>query len=75
MLSIARIFIMLGIIFLVVGGLLLLFDKLNLPIGRLPGDLHIESGSSTFYFPIATSLLLSVVLTIILNIIVRIFRK
>jgi Protein of unknown function (DUF2905) len=75
MLPSARIFIILGILFLVVGGLLFLFDKLSLPIGRLPGDLRIESGSGTFYFPIVTSLLFSIVLTIILNLVLRIFRK
>ncbi len=34
-------------------------------VGRLPGDIHIQRGNFTFYFPIATSLLLSVVLTLV----------
>jgi hypothetical protein len=75
MFSIARVLIILGIVFLVVGGLLFLFDKLNLPLGRLPGDIRLESGNNTFYFPLVTSLILSFVLTIILNLVLRIFRN
>jgi hypothetical protein len=37
-------------------------------LGRLPGDIHIERGHFSFYFPLATSLLLSVVLTLLLYI-------
>src|SRR5207247_102370 len=40
-------------------------------LGRLPGDIHIQRGNWTFYFPLATSLLLSVVLTLILWILGR----
>ena len=37
-------------------------------LGRLPGDINIERGSSGFYFPIVTCILISIVLTILLNI-------
>ncbi len=37
---------------------------LGLPLGRLPGDIVIRRGNSTFYFPLATSILLSVILTL-----------
>ena len=40
-------------------------------LGRLPGDIHIERGSWTFYFPLATSLVLSAVLSLILWIVGR----
>ena len=40
-------------------------------LGRLPGDIHIQRGGWTFYFPLATSLLLSLVLTLILWILGR----
>ena len=40
-------------------------------IGRLPGDIHIQRGTFTFYFPLATSLLLSVVLTLLLYVVGR----
>ncbi len=58
-----------------VGGGLILAGKLGLPIGRLPGDIRIEGENGTFYFPLATSILVSVVLTILLNVIFGIFRK
>ena len=40
-------------------------------IGRLPGDIHIQRGNFTFYFPLATSLLLSVALTLVLYLLGR----
>ena len=40
-------------------------------IGRLPGDIHVQRGNFTFYFPLATSLLLSVVLTLLLYLLGR----
>jgi uncharacterized protein HemY len=39
---------------------------LGLPIGRLPGDFVIRRGNSTFYFPLATSILVSVILTLLM---------
>jgi len=39
----------------------------GLPIGRLPGDIVIRRGTGTFYFPLATSILLSVILTLLLS--------
>jgi hypothetical protein len=54
-----------GIIFLV--GLLMQFIK----IGKLPGDIIIQKGNTTFYFPIMTSILLSIVLSLIFFIINR----
>jgi hypothetical protein len=70
-----RIFITLGILFLLIGGLLFLFGKLNLPIGRLPGDIHIEGKQGSFYFPLTTCILISIVLTVVLNLIIRFLRK
>jgi DUF2905 family protein len=40
---------------------------LGLPIGRLPGDFYVKRGHVSFYFPIATSILLSIILTLILS--------
>jgi hypothetical protein len=39
---------------------------LGVPIGRLPGDFYVRRGSFTFYFPLTTSIIVSVVLTIVL---------
>ncbi|WP_033828313.1 DUF2905 domain-containing protein [Bacillus andreraoultii] len=54
-----------GIIFLI--GLLMQFIK----IGKLPGDIIINKGNTTFYFPIMTSIVLSVILSVIFFIINR----
>ena len=59
-----RVFIILGVIIIIVGGLLLLSGKLPW-IGRLPGDILIQKKNFTFYFPLATSILLSLLLTLI----------
>jgi hypothetical protein len=62
---------------MLIGGLIFLFgliitfiDKVPF-IGRLPGDIYVKRKNFTFYFPLATGILLSIVLTIILNL----FRK
>ncbi len=75
MLSLARVLIILGLILLVVGGLVYLAAKAGLPLGRLPGDIRIQSGNVSCVFPLVTSIILSILLTVILNIIVRILNK
>jgi len=75
MIPIARLLIILGLIFLLLGGLIYLSTRLNLPLGRLPGDIRIDRGNFHFYFPLATGLLLSLLLTIVLNIIIRFIGK
>jgi len=75
MLSVARILIFLSLILIVVGGLLYLVARFGVPLGRLPGDIRIERGNFTCVFPLATSILLSVVLTIVLNLIVRYLNR
>ncbi len=58
-------------LFMVIVGLLLLFSSKIPMIGRLPGDFVIKKGNFTFYFPLATSIIISVILTILFSI----FRK
>ncbi len=53
-----------------VGLLLVLAGRIPL-LGRLPGDVLIQRGNFTFYFPLVTSLLLSVLLTVVLNLLAR----
>ena len=61
-------------VFLVVFGLVFVFwNKIPL-LGRLPGDITIQKGGFTFFFPLVTSIVLSLVLTVILNVIFRIFK-
>jgi len=57
----SRVLIVVGLL-LVAAGLLV---RLGVPLGRLPGDIVIHRGNSTFYFPIVTCLVVSVVLTVI----------
>ncbi|NPV26525.1 MAG: DUF2905 domain-containing protein [Firmicutes bacterium] len=40
-------------------------------IGRLPGDIYYQKGNFTFYFPLATSIILSILLTVVLNLLSR----
>jgi len=49
--------------------------RLDIPLGRLPGDIRIERGNMTCLIGLGTSLLLSVVLTVILNIVIRLVNK
>jgi Protein of unknown function (DUF2905) len=55
-----------GLVVAAVGLVLVFADRLPW-LGRLPGDIRVERGNWRFYFPIATSLLISVVLTLLLN--------
>jgi hypothetical protein len=73
--NLARNIIIIGIILIIIGVIIFGFSKLNLPLGRLPGDIRIEGRNGTFYFPLATSILVSIFLTILLNVILRIFKK
>ena len=57
----------LGLVLAVLGGLLLLADRYpGLRIGRLPGDITVERERFRLYFPLATSIVLSVLLTLLL---------
>jgi hypothetical protein len=58
-----------------VGGLvLMLLARTNIPLGRLPGDMVYRGKNSTFYFPLATSILVSVVLSVVMYLLGR-FRR
>jgi len=61
---IGKFLIVLGFIIAAIGGLLLLSGKIPW-IGRLPGDILIQKKNFTFYFPLATGLLLSILLTLL----------
>lgn len=64
-----------GLILIAIGGVIWLTGKSGLPLGRLPGDIRIERDGFSLYFPIVTSVLLSIGLTILLNILLRIFKR
>ena len=73
--SLARYLMIGGILLFLIGGGLYLATKFGIPLGRLPGDIRIEGENGSFYFPVTTSILVSVVLTIVLNVIIRLIKK
>ena len=66
--------ILVGVLLALSGGAMMLIGKVP-GIGHLPGDIVIERGNFSCFFPLATSILLSIVLTVLLNIILRIINK
>ena len=68
--SLGKLLIIAGCILLLIGVIMIFFDKIPF-LGKLPGDIAIRKKNMTIYFPIVTSILLSIFLTIILNIIRR----
>jgi hypothetical protein len=69
-----KVLVLLGVILAVAGMVMVLLGRTGLPLGRLPGDILYRGKNTTFYFPLATSLLLSVVLSLVLYLIGR-FRR
>ena len=61
--------IIMGLVLLIIGGILMLGGKIGL--GKLPGDIFIKRGNFTFFFPIVSSIIISLILTILFNL----FRK
>jgi len=66
-----KILIVLGAVAIVAGVILIVLGRFQVPLGRLPGDIVYRGKSTTVYFPLATSVVLSVVLTILLYVIGR----
>ena len=66
---IARYLMIGGVILFLIGGGVYLASKFGIPLGRLPGDIRIEGEHGSFYFPVVSSILISVILTVLLNII------
>ena len=64
--GIGRMLIVVGAALVVVGLLFTLGDKLPIRLGRLPGDIEIRGKNSVFYFPVVTSILLSVILSLLM---------
>lgn len=62
--GLGKVLIIIGVIFIVAGVVMVYFQKIPF-FGKLPGDIFVKKGNSSFYFPIATSILISIVLTLI----------
>jgi len=61
--------IIVGIVLIALGLLVILLARLHLPLGRLPGDILYRGKHTTVYFPLATSIFLSILVTLILYVI------
>lgn len=69
--EIGKVILGLGLALVVIGGVLILAGRMGLPLGRLPGDIVYRGKHTTFYFPLVTCIVISVVLTLILYVISR----
>jgi hypothetical protein len=69
--DLGKMLLLLGGILVLAGLVLMLLGRTNIPLGRLPGDILLRGKNTTFYFPLATSILLSVVLSVVLYLIGR----
>lgn len=72
--EIGRLLIYFGILLIVIGVVVLALGRFHVPLGRLPGDMTWRGRGWTVSFPLATSVLLSVLLTLIFWIINRLHR-
>ena len=71
MTTLARTLILLGLLLIALGGSILLFNRLNIPWGHLPGDIRWEGEHGSCIIALGSSLLLSLILTVLLNLLVR----
>ena len=69
MTDLGKLLVFLGGTFVVVGVVLILFGRTSLPLGRLPGDIVYRGKNTFFYFPLATSIVISIVLSVLMYVI------
>jgi hypothetical protein len=71
MVDLGRVLVLVGAVAIVAGLAFILLGRANIPLGRLPGDIVYRGKNSTFYFPLATSILVSVVLSVVMYLVGR----
>lgn len=71
--SLGKVLLVIGTAVVITGGVLLLAGKISF-LGNLPGDIRIKGGNWGCYFPLAASIILSLILTVLLNVIARLFK-
>ena len=74
MAEMGRILVVLGVALVVIGGIVMLLGRAGVPLGRLPGDFLYRGKNTTFYFPLASSIVISIVLSVVLFLIGRLKR-
>jgi hypothetical protein len=72
--DLGRLLIGVGLVLVIAGALLLLLGRTGFPLGRLPGDISYRGRNVSVYFPLGTSILLSVVLSLVFYLLSR-FRR
>jgi hypothetical protein len=72
--DLGRMFVWIGGFILLLGVVLIVAGKMNLPIGRLPGDFTWRGKNTTVYFPVMTSIVLSVILSLVFYLLGKIGR-
>ena len=74
MAEMGRILVALGVALVVIGGIVMLLGRTGVPLGRLPGDFLYRGKNTTFYFPLGSSIVISIVLSVVLFLIGRLKR-
>lgn len=74
MIDMGKSLIMLGVVVIILGVLLLFSDKLPFNLGKLPGDIFYQKENFSFYFPITTAILISIVLSFLFYLFARFFK-
>ena len=69
--NVGRMLLIMGIVLAVLGVILMLGPRLPFRIGRLPLDFHYQRDNFSFYFPLGTSIVLSLVLTLVFSLLNR----
>ena len=72
--ELGKILLGMGLLLALLGAAVLLAARFGMPLGRLPGDISYKGKNFSFYFPLGTSLLISIVLSVILYLISRLRR-
>lgn len=72
--GLARMLVKLGVILILAGGAVYLLSRMGISLGHLPGDLHWRRKNVSVYFPLGTSILVSILLTLVLYLLTR-FRR
>jgi hypothetical protein len=69
--ELGKILLGMGLLLVLLGAAVMLAARFGMPLGRLPGDISYKGKNFSFYFPLGTSLLISIVLSVILYLIAR----
>lgn len=72
--DLGKVLLLVGAVVVVLGTLLLVLGRVPF-LGRLPGDIYVRRGGTSFYFPVVTCLVLSVILTVLVNLVLFFLRR